>query len=119
MDKIRLRLWNENQQPTIIKSFVGQWLVGNDDEGLRADDDTQGVHWDAGAEWSVAETESGKLVVYLTHCNDGFAPTMHIYENFDEMASDQGEHGGTRMPRNVLATTAAALNIDFEEELDI
>ena len=118
MKKIVLTFWNEGEQPVIQKSFKGRWLVGGPDEGLRAVDDDGGVSWDSGAEYSVAQTAKENLVVYVRHCNDGFAPLMQTFENFADMKED-GEGGYPSFPPNVIAETAAALGEPHEIELDI
>ncbi len=110
MGKMKLPFRSEFGDLNVMKTFTGKWIVGDEKEGLRADDDT--CHWDAGAEWSVALTAKGNLVVYLTHCNEGFEPEMDTYSNFEEMKAE-------RLPANVLAATAAALGEDYEIELDI
>ena len=116
-NKIRLRFWDENENPTIVKTFTGRWIVGDEQEGVRAHDDS--ARWDAGAEWSVAQSTGGKLVVYVQHCNDGFAPLMEVYDSFDELRDDTDQHGGRAIPQNVVAATAGALGIEYEYEIDI
>ena len=111
MGKIVLTLWNKEDQPICKRSFVGRWLVGDEEEGIRAGDDRE--DWDAGAEWSVALTRQGRLVVYCTHCNDRWAPSMEIYEDFDQMKEDE------ELPKNVIEETAGALDLAYEIELDI
>jgi hypothetical protein len=118
MEKLVLTFWNEEEQPVIQKSFKGRWLVGGPDEGLRAQDDTPGVSWDRGAEYSVAQTAKENLVVYMRHCNDRFAPRMQTFENFADMKEDK-EGGYPSFPQNVIAETAAALGEPHEIELDI
>jgi hypothetical protein len=83
-------------------------LVGSEDEGLRARDDRQ--VWDAGAEWSVAEGDAGELIVYVRHCNDGFAPIMRVCENVEALKEATNEHGGPAVPSNVIRAVAAALD---------
>ena len=56
------------------------------------------------------------LVVYCTHCNDGFAPTLDTHASFSEMREAAIADG---IPANILAETAAALGEAFEIELDI
>lgn len=111
MGKITLNLWDVDSTTPVWKSFTGEWLVGDDETGLRADDDSR--HWDAGAEWSVARTVKGALLVYVTHCNEGFAPLMVVYDDFEAMQANDS------IPTNVLAETAAALGEEYEIEMDI
>jgi len=114
--KIVLTFWNDEQEPVIHKSFMGRWLVGGEDEGLRAVDDSWS--WDAGAEYSVAQTAKGNLVVYRRHCNEGFEPKMDTYPDFMSM-KDANTDGYPYYPPNVIAETAAALGKPYEIELDI
>jgi len=117
MERIVLDFWNENEQPTIHKSFRGRWLVGDSNQGLRAADD--GQQWDAGAEYSVAQTAQGNLVVYVQHCNGGWAPSMETYASFAEMKDAVSSGFVSMFPENVIAETAAELNEPYEIELDI
>jgi hypothetical protein len=111
MKKIVLAFWDQNEQLKIKKSFIGRWLVGSAANGLRADD--PGGDWDAGAEWAVALTQSGRLAVWRTHSNDLHAPSMEAFDSFDELAADDA------VPQNIIAETAAALGVDYETELDV
>ncbi len=77
MEKLTLTLWDADQRPIILKTFSGSWLVGDDENGLRAASGSR--HGDAGTEWSVARTAKGTLVVYATHCNGDFAPNMRLW----------------------------------------
>lgn len=108
MQKIRLVFWDENQQPSITKSFTGRWLVGDAGEGLR----TLEGSWDGGAEWSIAQTAKGNLVVYLQHCNERWAPKMTIYDSFDDLETAE-------IPKDILAQAAAGLGVPYEIDLDI
>lgn len=111
MEKIKLTFWNENDEPVIVKSFVGRWLVND----LEPEQDQSGVSWGANDRYSVAQTKQGKLVVYT--CGD-LAPTMEIYNSFEDM---RGAKDGIypRYPENLIAETAAALRRPYEIELDI
>lgn len=117
--KITLLFWNDNEQPVIKKSFAGTWLVGHENRGIRAEQDESGVSWDAGAEYSIALSKQGKLVVYTQHCNDGFSPSMEIYDDFETMRDDEIDNRYPRYPENVIAETAAALGKPHEIEMDI
>jgi len=100
--------------PPINKAFVGRWLVGDKDHGMRAEQaDNSQQDWDAGAEWSVALTRRGKLVVCISHCNNLWETSMNVHENFDEL-KDEAE-----LPQNVLAATAEELGVPYEIDLDI
>jgi hypothetical protein len=114
MEKIVMAFLDIQDRPTIWKSFTGSWLVGDNLDGLRAEDDSR--NWDAGAEWSVARSEKGNLVVYSTHCNGGFTPEMKVYDSFEALKDAAGKDG---IPINIVAETAAALGVEFEIELDI
>src|SRR4051812_786762 len=111
MRKIVLRFWNGNDQPTISKSFEGRWIIGDAQSGERADDDSR--NWDAGAGWSVALTAKGNLVVYIQHCNDGWAPEMGTYSTPAELLGD------SEIPENVRSMAAGELGQDFEVQLDV
>lgn len=117
MKTLKMTFWDDYDRPIISKSVSGRWLVGDAEEGLRAEDETRA--WDAGAEWSVATTAQGNLIVYIRHCNDGFRPSMDVHEDFDAMQNASDENGEPRYPENVLAATAAALGIPFETELEL
>jgi len=112
--KISLTVGDSQKGNIIEKSITGEWLVGDDEEGVRADDDSR--TWDAGVEWSVAKSAKGNLVVYTTHCNDGFAPEMKVYDSFQALKAAAAEDG---VPINVVAETTSALGEEFEIELDI
>jgi hypothetical protein len=117
MAKIVLLFWNEKDEPSIRKSFIGRWLVGSEEGGPRAEDDTE--CWDAGAEWSIAQSEKGAIVVYRQHCNQRFAPTMATYRDFEEFRTATGERGNVLYPQNVIAEAASALGEPYEIELNI
>lgn len=111
MGKISLTFWDSNSKPTITKSFKGRWLVGKPGEGMRTADNTH--DWVADAQWHVFQTAKGKIVVYVTHSKDGFAPLMGVYESFGQLKDD------ATVPPDVIAKAANALEIPYEIELDI
>ena len=114
MNKISLTFGDAQKGNTIEKSFNGSWLVGNDEDGVEADDPSRA--WNPCAEWSVAQSAKGNLVMYYSHCIDGFAPEMEVYDSFEALKNAAVDDG---IPINVVAETAAALGVEFEIELDI
>ena len=88
--------------------FVGEWLLDPDPDGTR----TGEPGYDAGAYYGVALTERGNIAVYTRHVNDGFAPTLNVYDTF-ETAEESGE------PADILATAANAMGADYVRKLDI
>jgi len=112
--KIVLEFWTEGDDRNIKKSFFGEWLVGDDSEGVNAEDTGNGISWCQGWQYSVARTKKGSLVLYVQHKDGSEAPSMHVYEDFDAMKVDQNT-----VPENVIAETAAALDLEYEIKLDI
>jgi hypothetical protein len=117
MEKISLLFLDSQDRLNISKSFTGSWLVGDDIELVGADDDSR--NWDAGSAWSVAKSAKGNLVVYSTHhCvpERKVVPEMKVYDSFQALKDAAGKDG---IPINIVAETAAALDEEFEIELDI
>ena len=60
-------------------AFVGRWLVWPEEWETR----TREPGYDAGAYYSEALTQRGNIAVYVRHVNDGFAPILKTYSNFE------------------------------------
>jgi hypothetical protein len=118
MEKIVLDFWDNDSDysPTVKKSFMGRWLI----QDVRAEDDNTSISWDAGTEYSVAQSKTGKIVAYITHCHQGFKPSYDTYDSFDHFKDATDGSGQCPVfPSNVIALTAAALGEPYEIELDI
>lgn len=116
MEKIVLVMWNQNEQPVIRKSFVGRWLAGGPSEGRRADDDSH--EWPRNIQWSIAQTQRGAIVAYTQDPKGYSAPTMEVFENFDDF-KDAENSAGLCFPQNIIAEVAHELGEPYEIELDI
>lgn len=118
-EKITLPFWDSNEQPTIKKTFQGEWLVGDVNDGIEAEPDTNSsLRWDAHARYSVARTEKGALAVYVRDEDDRSAPALHVYGDFEELREAEDDHA-PRYPQNIIAEVASALGVEHEIELHI
>lgn len=115
MEKITVLLWDSNDQPTIKKSFQGEWLV--EDIVAEPGDDQPGVRW-SHAQYSVAKTQKGALAVYISGPSDDDRPSFGVYPDFEEFKSAEDGHS-PRYPANLIAEVASALDIEYEQVLDI
>lgn len=113
MDKISLRFHDAQGHANVVRSFHGTWLLGDEQNGSR--DEFGPKNQIEGKGWSVARTARGALVVYFTY-NNGDAPDMQIYPNFEIMKSEAEVDD---IPQTILAKTAGVLGIEYELELDI
>lgn len=103
MERIELS-FRTNDGQGYRKAFTGRWLVGP------SDDNRYGA--DAGACYGVAQTRGGKIAVYVYHVNDGFAPELRVYDDFEGAESDG-------VSEELLAIAAKEAGEDYVEELDI
>lgn len=107
--KILLHFWDSNDELTIKKSFRGRWIVGGETGGETTTEDG----FDTEAEWSVALTAKGNLVIYTQDPREQRKPAMETYSDVNDLLQDDG------VPANIRAEVAAELGADFEFQLDI
>lgn len=111
MERIEVEMWRGDADEAFAEryelAFTGRWLLEPDPEETRT---TERGHHDAGAYWGVALTAKGKIAVYVAHCNDGFAPGFHVYD-------DLGQFKNQNYPQDIIDQATAALTGSVE--LDI
>lgn len=105
-ERIEVDMYGEDGENRHTEAFQGQWLVEPDPDATRGDTEP----WpDSGAYWGVALTKRGRIAAYRAHCNEGFAPTLAVYDSLD--AAD--------LPEHILISAKAALGEPYTKELDI
>ena len=114
MEKIKIVLWDSNDDPNVIKSFTGCWLVGDEDSGFRSSE--EGIT--GGTQWSVALTKKEQLAVYRTDANGYSKPDLEVYESFEQFKGAENS-GYPVYPQDLIAEVAAAHGRPYEIELDI
>jgi hypothetical protein len=109
MSTLSIELWGQEEQPYEAE-FQGTWLVDPEPNETRAGPE-DGTQWDLGAFYGVALTARGNILVYVAHCNDGWAP---FYETYPSIEAARGD-----VPDSILAAAASSLGEDFTVTLDV
>jgi hypothetical protein len=111
MEKLNITLWSPNEQP-IEFCFKGEWLVAPWEEHCAQPLDYGPFkRWNSDAYWAVAKTSKGKFAVYMFGPGGSCKPYLDLYDSFEAMEGD--------VPPSVMAAVAAALDNEYEVELDI
>jgi hypothetical protein len=87
----------------VTVGFTGRWLVHPDSHEAETreprEDDFKGAFW------GVAQTQKGRIAVYMGTHGAGFAPELLDYDSLDQAAKDE-------VPEDVLQRAAEALGED-------
>ena len=107
MRDLKITLWNDNQQPLIQQSFVGEWLIAPSEERGASDSDCETGPWNGNYCYAVARTQKGAFAVYTFTPGGSAEPFFRVYcdtwsggsihRNFRRHRSDLPTH------RNLLA----------------
>jgi hypothetical protein len=97
--------------PTTRKAFMGRWLVGAVlDCGIKARPDETGLWWNRATDYSVAQTQRGRIIVFTREDYSSTREICGVYEDFAEFRAATVENGRyPKFPRNVVAAAAIAL----------
>ena len=108
--KITLAGGNEGG-PISYQTFIGRWLIGNGaDQGIKAKEDETGVVPDQATEYSVGQTQQGRIVVFARKHGSSSGGTMEVFENFADFRDAPFESAcNHRFPESVIAAVANAL----------
>ncbi len=108
MEKIQVWLWSPSGQPTISKTFIGEWLIAPHETMYASKDD--GEEW-PGVCWAIAQTKKGLIAVHSFEVQDRCPPTLDVYRSIESLGKD--------VPESIIAETADRLGVVYEVELDV
>lgn len=123
MTKITLLFFDKREEPTERRSFVGKWLVGDNEAGLQTDTPVTTALIDTGVQFSVALTKQGRFVVYRTHRTGLRYPTMDVHDSFNDLRdfeyADRLNNRKLGYPPSLIAAVSEALDEPVETFMDI